>query len=287
MLKEAAETRKAPPLTAHLENLRVEGITALKAAFDAAWADRMRDDMMTAFWKAIQRPGGAVGRGPRRWYVEVHPQEISGFVELVTHPWVMALSEAVLGADYEIVEVGFDVPFEGAKLQPWHRDFPSPPETYEQGRLTSLAFNLTGVDVTEDMGPFEVAVGTQYDDGRAWKDQMFAPRELWPRFEERGVRKYPRRGDISARSALTVHRGTAHLSQVPRPVLVLGVDAPGAGHAALHDMMVTGPYYDALPASIQRHLVCRIVDELVPVTQKHDIEGLVLDADDASPRSYG
>lgn len=271
----------------YVEDLHVDGITALTGAFDSVWADRMRDDMMSAFWKAIQRPGGAVGRGPRRWYVEVHPQEISGFVELVTHPWVMAISEAVLGSDYEIVEIGFDVPFEGAKVQPWHRDFPSPEATFRQRQITSLAFNLTGVDVTEEMGPFEIALGTQYDDGRDWKDQMFPPRELWPRFEERAARKYPRRGDISARSALTVHRGTDHLSQVPRPVLVLGVDAPGAGHAALHDMMVTQAFHDALPASIRRHLVCRIVDELVPVTQKHDIEGLVLVDDGSSPRSYG
>jgi hypothetical protein len=279
-------TRDVANLTRHVEHLRSDGITALQGAFESAWADRMRDDMMSAFWKAIQRPFGAVGRGPRRWYVEVHPQEISGFVELVTHPWVMAISEAVLGPDYEIVEIGFDVPFEGAKLQPWHRDFPSPEATYAQRQLTSLAFNLTGVDVTEDMGPFEIAIGTQYDDGRAWKGEMFPARELWHGFEERGVRKYPRRGDISARSALTVHRGTAHLSQVPRPVLVLGVDAPGAGHAALHDMMVTPAYYAALPASIRRHLVCRVVDELVPVIQKHDIEGLVLASDDPSARSY-
>lgn len=274
------------PIARHLEMLHADGITALKGAFESASADRLRDDMMTAFWKAIQRPGGAVGRGPRRWYVEVHPQEINGFVDLVTHPWVIALSEAVLGPNYEIVEIGFDVPFEGAKIQPWHRDFPSPAATYEHRRLTSLAFNLTGVDVTEDMGPFEIAVGTQYDDGREWKGEMFPPAELWPRFEERAARKYPRRGDISARSALTVHRGTNHLSQVPRPVLVLGVDAPGAGHAALHDMMVTRDYYETLPASTRRHLVCRVVDELVPVTQKHDIEGLVLSGEDAKPRSY-
>ena len=57
--------------------------------------------------------------------------------------------------------------------------------------------------------------------------------ELWPTFAARGVRKYPRLGDISARSALTFHGGTAHASPVARPVLVLGVDAPGAGHAAL------------------------------------------------------
>ena len=253
-----------------------DGVTGLKGAFGRDWAEQMREDMMTAFWAAIQRPGGAVGRGPRRWYVEVHPQEIRGFVDLATHPWVVAMCETVLGPRYEIVEVGFDTPFQGAKNQPWHRDFPSPPDSYEGRRITSLAFNLTGVDVTPDMGPFEVAPGTQWDDGRRWKHEMFPDKAEWPRYAERGVRKYPEMGDISCRSALTVHRGTAHPSPVARPVLVLGVDAPGAGHAALHDMMVTREYYDALPQSVREHLVCRVVEALVPVTQKHDIEGLVM-----------
>lgn len=263
-------------LGAHAALLKREGITGLKGALSVEWADQMREDVMTAFWKAIQRPGGAVGRGPRRWYVEVHPQEISGFIELATHPWVTALSEAVLGPRYEIVELGFDVPFQGARFQPWHRDFPSPQQTYEGRHLTSLAFNLTAVDVTQDMGPFEIAPGTQYDDGRAWKNQMFPAEHLWPSFAAQAVRKYPSRGDISARSALTVHRGTAHPSPIARPVLVLGVDAPGAGHAALHDMMVTKDSFEALPQALREHLVCRVVEALVPVTQKHDIEGLVL-----------
>ena len=263
----------------HVATLERDGITALKGAFTPEWADRMREDMMTAFWAAIQRPGGAVGRGPRRWYVEVHPQDISGFVDLVTHPWVVAMSEAVLGTDYQIVEIGFDVPFQGARNQPFHRDFPSPPDTYEGRRITSLAFNLTGVDVTQDMGPFEIAPGTQYDDGRAWKHEMFPDKSEWPRFAERAVRKYPERGDISCRSALTIHRGTQHDSPIARPVLVLGVDRPGAGHAELHDLMVTQDYYDALPQQVRDHLVCRVVEELVPVTQKHDIEGLVMGAD--------
>ena len=135
---------------------------------------------------------------------------------------------------------------------------------------------MTGVDVTEDMGPFEIAPGTQYDDGREWKHEMFPEKDLWPRFAERGVRKFPQMGDISARSALTIHRGTKHDSPIARPVLVLGVDAPGAGHAELHDMMVTQDYYDSLPEGLRQHLVCRVVDELVPITQKHDIEGLMM-----------
>jgi hypothetical protein len=105
---------------------------------------------------------------------------------------------------------------------------------------------------------------------------MFPPEDFWLRFAERGQRKYPQAGDISCRSALTVHRGTAHGSPIARPVLVLGVDAPGAGHDKLHDLQVTRSYYDALPAVVRDQLVCRVVDALVSVTQKHSIEGLVL-----------
>jgi hypothetical protein len=36
------------------------------------------------------------------------------------------IATEVLGPDYEIVEVGFDIPFAGAMDQPWHRDFPMP-----------------------------------------------------------------------------------------------------------------------------------------------------------------
>ena len=256
-----------------------DGVVGRKGAFSRPWAEDMREDITTAFWEAIQRSGGAVGRGPRRWYVEIHPQNLRGFAELASHPWVTAMCEAVLGPRYEIVEVGFDTPFQGAKNQPWHRDFPSPAESWRDRRITSLAFNLTGVDVTPDMGPFEVAPGTQWDDGRTWKHEMFPSSEVWPRFQERAVRKYPQMGDISCRSALTVHRGTAHASPIARPVLVLGVDAPGAGHAALHDMMATQDYYDALPPVVRDHLVCRVVPALIPITQKHDIEGLVMGTD--------
>ena len=65
-------------------------------------------------------------------------------------------------------------------------------------------------------------------------------------------------------------------SPIARPVLVVGVDAPGAGHDKLHDLMVTKDFYDELPKQVREHVICRTVDRLVPVTQKHDIEGLVM-----------
>ena len=261
--------------TARAEIYR-DGITACRGAFTTAWADAMREDIEVAFAEARPREGGAVGRGPHRWYVEIHPEQLRGFVDLVTHPWVTAVCEAVLGPEYEIVELGFDIPFPGAVYQPWHRDFPIHEVTRASGTLNSLAFNLTGVDTVEEMGPFEIAPGTQFDDEPDFEHGMFPPKERYGRYEERAVRKYPRRGDISARSALTIHRGTENRSQLSRPVLVLGVDAAGGTNSDKHDLAVTHDYWAALPDQVRDHLNCPVVDRLTPITQKHTIEGLVM-----------
>ncbi|MFE6184734.1 phytanoyl-CoA dioxygenase family protein [Streptomyces sp. NPDC056465] len=266
----------APRLDAAVRDLYTDGITACRGAFTPQWADAMREDIGTAFAEARGREGGAVGRGPHRYYVEIHPEQLRGFVDLVDHPWVRAVSEAVLGPDYRIVELGFDVPLAGAVNQPWHRDFPMPEATRGERRLTSLAFNLTAVDTREDMGPFEIAPGTQWDDDANFGHGMFPTRDTYPRYEGLAERKHPRRGDISARSALTVHRGTANRSPDSRPVLVLGVDAPGAGNDAQHDMAVTREYWASLPGRVRAHLHCPVVEVLAPIVQKHTIEGLVM-----------
>ncbi len=258
-----------------VQGLTTDGIIACKGAFSRAWVERMREDIEVAFDEARRRPGGAVGRGPNRYYVEIHPEQLRGFVDLVTHPWVTSVCESVLGPDYEIVELGFDIPFEGAMTQPWHRDFPSTPETFRDRRLTSLAFNLTAVDTTDEMGPFEIAPGTQWEPGLEFAHGMFPAREEWPRYEALGVRKYPQMGDVSARSALTIHRGTANRSRLSRPVLVVGVDAPDATNADHHDLQVTRAYLEALPPRVRDHLTYRVVDDLQPIIQHHVIEGLL------------
>jgi hypothetical protein len=258
-----------------LRGLYGDGIIGLKGAFPPAWADRMRGEIMALFEEAMKVPGGALPRGPERWYVEVQPERISGFVDIVTHPWFVAVCEAALGPDYRIVEIGFDIPFPGAADQPWHRDFKAPEATTKGRRLNSLAFNLTAIDSREEHGAFEIAPGTQWDDLSGCPNEMFPPRELWPRYIARTQRKLPQRGDISARSALTIHRGTANRSDEPRPVLVVGVDAPDATNAGHHDLQVTRSYVDALPARVRDHLTYRVTDELEAVIQHHIIEGLL------------
>ena len=253
-----------------------DGIIALKGAFSREWVQTLREDVDIAFEQALARPGGTVGRGPKRYYVEIHPEDIRGFTELVTHPWVVAVCASVLGPDYRIVEIGFDVPGPGAMDQPWHRDFPAPDETLVGRRLNSLAFNVTCVDVFEDMGPFEIAPGTQWDDPAEFEHAQFPPKSLYPRSEERAQRKMPKMGDISARSALTIHRGTANLSNKSRPVLVLGVDAPDATNAERHDLQFTSGYYERMPHDLRRHFACRVVEKLEPIVQAHSIEGLMM-----------
>lgn len=252
------------------------GFIALKNAFSREWVQHLHEDVLALYEEALKRPDGAVGRGPKRHYVEIHPEDIRGFTELATHPWVTAVSEAILGPDYKIVEIGFDVPNPGAMDQPWHRDFPAPEDTIKGRRLNSLAFNLTTVDVYEDMGPFEIAPGTQWDLPIDFEHEMFPPKTNYHRYQQRAERKMPKMGDISARSALTIHRGTANHSDKSRPALVLGVDAPGAINAERHDLQVTRSFFDTMPGSLRNHLTCRLVDKLEPIYQAHTIERLMM-----------
>jgi ectoine hydroxylase-related dioxygenase (phytanoyl-CoA dioxygenase family) len=189
---------------------------------------------------------------------------------------VVTVAESVLGSNYKVVEIGFDVPLPGAVYQPWHRDFPIPEATLHGRRLNSLAFNVTTVDVTPEMGPFEIAVGTQWDPPQDFEHGMFPPKSFSQRYEARLQRKMPKRGDISARSALTIHRGTPNTSSVARHTLVLGIDAPDARNAERHDLQFSAAYYATLPASLREHLTCRVVETLEPIVQAHTIEGLVM-----------
>lgn len=274
-------TTIAPPAAqfdtaAIMGGLYGDGIIALRGAFTREWAQALREDIDTLFEAGLHRPGALVGRGPNRYYAEIHPEDIRGFLDLVTHPWVVAVCRAVLGPEYRIVEIGYDVPLPGAQHQPWHRDFPAPEATLRGRRLDSLAFNLTTVDVFEDMGPFEIAPGTQWDAPDGFEHGMFPPKSLYPRYEERAQRKMPKMGDIAVRSALTIHRGTANRSSKSRPVLVLGADAPDARNAERHDLQLTRGYHERLPEWLRPHLACRVVDALEPIVQAHTIEGLVM-----------
>lgn len=252
-----------------------DGVIALVDAYDVSLIDGMRASINRLYAQARQLADGALPRGPERWYVEVAPESIDGFIEIAAHPWFLAVCDAVLGLEWKIVEVGFDIPFPGATLQPWHRDFPAPAATTQGRQINSLAFNLTAVDTTPEMGPFEIAPGTQWDIIEECPRGMFPEKSRWPRYEARKVAKMAQRGTISARSALTIHRGTANISDVARPVLVIGVDGSGATNAAHHDLQMTAEFAESLPEQLRDRFTARIVERITAVRQNHVIEGLI------------
>lgn len=252
-----------------------DGIVGLKEAFSRPWVKELAEDFLILSEEAQRRPKGVLNRGPNRFYVEIHPERLRGFRELVTHPWILVVCETVLGPNFHFVEFGFDVPGPGAKDQPWHRDFAPPVETREGRKISSLAFNISTVDVKEDMGPFEIALGTQWDDSEDFVQGMFPPTSSYPRYNARSERKLPQMGDVSARTALTVHRGTANRSSIARPVLVVGAEAPDAFKAIQHNMQISREFFTSLPKDVQRHLDCKVVETLTPIEQHHVIEGLL------------
>jgi hypothetical protein len=69
--------------------------------------------------------------------------------------------------------------------------------------------------------------------------------------------------------------------------MILGVVAGEVANPDEHDLELTRPFYESLPPTLQDHLLCRVVDELHPITQRHDIEGLVMGADDDEPPTMG
>jgi hypothetical protein len=138
-------------------------LVGLKSALPPEWADRMLANFEVLYAEAEQQDlsgqighRGRVPRGPgeepRRYYFAVHPERLSGFVDLVTHPVLDAVCRNVLSDDYQFVEVGFDVALPGAVTQPLHRDFPIPEETKATGRLSSPASPSPTSTKTPDEG---------------------------------------------------------------------------------------------------------------------------------------
>lgn len=246
-----------------------DGIAGLPGALDPAWVARLRADFDVVDAEARAHPGGTVGRGPHRYYFCVHPEKLSGFLDLLTHPYVTGVCDLMLGPDWRIAEVGFDVPLPGAQDQPWHRDFRRPAG---ETRLSSLAFNVTTVTVRPEMGPLQIVPGSHLDPDDDFEYGMF-PRQSAD-YAARAVPKLPRVGDASVRTGLALHRGTANRSGVSRPVLILGAVAPQVDTEA-HQLVLSREYAARLPVAVLDRLrVTDVVDELRPLTQRHDIEGL-------------
>ncbi|MDP9316581.1 MAG: phytanoyl-CoA dioxygenase family protein [Chloroflexota bacterium] len=269
-----------------------KGIAGLPNILPVAWAEELDEDMTLQFMKALQveHGEGVAFRGWNRYYIELYPERLRGFRALVTNPAIVELSRHMLGDDYQIVELGADIPLPGAPEQPPHRDFPMPEPTRLHRRLTSLAFNASSIDVTPELGPFNIAPGTHFDDGSDFVKEMFPIGEKKEEYNRRMEPRFAKRGSVSARSGLTLHRGSQNNGRM-RPVLILGVvSLEDRAHSRTPleldadylapTLKMSEAYYDRLDDSLKEHLRVEIVadttDNLPPLKTPHSIEGLVM-----------
>jgi ectoine hydroxylase-related dioxygenase (phytanoyl-CoA dioxygenase family) len=121
-----------------------------------------------------------------------------------------------VGKDPVMVQLATDTPLLGSDYQDIHRD--APPLFPEWGQETpsfQLAVNFPLVDVTMEMGPFEVARGTHVmsrEQGMALINSGAVP--LQPVLL--GL------GDVMIRDVRGLHRGTPNRTTTPRPMVVIG-----------------------------------------------------------------
>ncbi|NMR21641.1 phytanoyl-CoA dioxygenase family protein [Cellulomonas fimi] len=272
------------------EQVYRDGIAVVRDALPRSWAEQLDEDLSRELGLALRTPGGVAARGWNRFYFEPYAERLRGFVELASHPVVGAVAEQMLGPDWRIVELGTDIPLPGAQDQPWHRDFPMPDATRNEGRLTSIAVNATAVDVVD--GPFQGVLGTHLDDSADLEGGMFPPDSQQGHFEARMQSFHARMGNFSIRSGLMLHRGSAMSTAARmRQVAILGITSPDDRAIVLREKDPADPtpprirmsrayaesLDDALRSRLSLEIVAETADELPPYRTEHSFEGLKMD----------
>ncbi len=298
------------------ETIYRDGIVAVRKGLPVEWADKLSHDVSQEFLRALFVAGGTAARGNNRFYFEPYVELTPGFLDLAEHPIVVALSRRLFGDDYRLLEWGADLPLPGAEDQWPHRDFPMNDVTLKQRRLTSIAINASCIDVAPNNAPFQIAKGSQFDDGSAFyggddlppaEQGMFPLDDARQGYADRMETLLGVRGNFTIRSALTIHGGSASETNNSRlrPTIVMSVVSPQDGNwvsgpeelAARNDqhiprIRISGEYRDELERNhpeLFQHLsyevVARTAAELPPYHTWHTLEGLIMGNDPQAGRN--
>lgn len=292
-----------------------DGIATVRNGLPVQWADTLNHDVSQEFLRALFIPGGTAARGYNRYYFEPYVELTPGFLDLAEHPIVIALSRRLFGDDYRLLEWGADLPLPGAEGQWPHRDFPMNAATKANRRLTSIAINASCIDVAPNNAPFQIAKGSQFDDGADFfggddaepgAQGMFPLDEVRQRYEQRMETLLGARGNFTIRSALTIHGGSASETNNSRlrPTIVMSVVSPqddnwvsGPDDLARRDdphvprIRISEEYRDRLAEhhpDLFQHLsyevVARTAGDLPPYHTYHTLEGLIMGNDPQAGR---
>jgi hypothetical protein len=193
-----------------------DGFCVLPEHFAREKMEAWREAFAPLLARHIEREGRLQNRGPGRFYVTLPFVEPFADPEVYEDEDVLAVVRKLLGDDAQLHQLATDTPLRGSEYQDVHRDAPPLfPETGEETPPFQLAVNFPLVDVTAERGPFEVTKATH----------MMSKEEGLRLIESGKVKLEPllmKAGDVLIRDVRGLHRGTPNLSDVPRPMVVLG-----------------------------------------------------------------
>lgn len=237
-----------------VEDLNRDGICTLRGLFDPAMVEEWRSAFTQLFQERMGREGGLAPREKNRYYLTLPWRPPFAEEHVFANPAILGVLNRVFAQEYVLVQMGVDVPVQGAEHQEIHRDYRPLFTDDVVTPLYALAVNFPLVEVTEENGPFQQARGTHVMGREEALEKVRngdIPMESF----------YMKPGDVSIRTPLALHRGSPNRSDQPRPMVVMGYVMHWL-HTPQVDVRVPRDYYESLPEATRKLLRCEVVERL-------------------------
>lgn len=198
--------------------VREDGYTILREFISVAAIDDMATHFQPILEKRMQ--SAPPDRGPGRFYSTVPFTLPFANPSIFADPFLMKILEGIVGNDFVMCQLASDTPVIGSEYQQIHRDteglFFDDASSYTETPAYQLGVNFPLCDITcDDIGPLEIAKNTHM---LTSNDQNELIASNCVKLE--GL--YMKKGDILIRDVRCLHRGTPNVTDMPRPMIVMG-----------------------------------------------------------------
>ena len=199
-----------------IEDAKRDGFVVLRNHFSREKLQGWVEQFPPLLEKQMKLEKDSPNRGAQRFYVTLPFTAPYADPSIYEDEDVLAIVEGLAGKDYVMCQLATDTPLLGSDYQELHRDTPPLfPEWEIETPSFQLAVNFPLVDVTPEMGPFEVARGTHIV-SKAEGLRMLDAGEV--KLEAICLAL----GDVMIRDVRGIHRGTPNRTETPRPMVVIG-----------------------------------------------------------------